>query len=125
MKRLMLALLGLFFAQNAFSANVTEMSQQQLLTQDKGSEILILDVRTPAEFAEGHVPGAVNISHNQLEKRLSEILSKKDKPVVVYCRSGVRAAKALKVLEQHDFSKLYHLTGDMLGWQEAKLKTEK
>jgi len=86
---------------------------------------LVLDVRTPAEFAEGHVPGAVNISHNQLEKRLSEILSKKDKPVVVYCRSGVRAAKALKVLEQHDFSKLYHLTGDMLGWQEAKLKTEK
>ena len=125
MKQLFLALLGFFFAQNSFSANVSEMSQKQLLSQAKSAETLILDVRTPKEFAQGHVPGAVNISHSVLEQRLTEIAAKKDKPVVVYCKSGVRAGIALKILEKHHFTDLHHLSGDMLGWEKAQLKIEK
>ena len=51
---------------------------------------LLLDVRTPEEFAQGHLPGAVLIPHDQLASRLAEI---EGKPwVLVYCRSGARAA---------------------------------
>lgn len=57
---------------------------------------LILDVRTPAEFAAGHVPGAVLIPHDQLAARLDEI--GRDRWVLVYCRSGRRAEAAEKVL---------------------------
>jgi len=125
MKNIFLAILGLFFTQSAFSADVSEMTQQQLLSQPKDSKLLILDVRTPQEFAQGHVPGAVNISHTEIENRLSEILKGKDEPVVVYCRSGVRAGKALDILKQQGFSDLHHLQGDMLGWEKAQLAIEK
>jgi len=125
MKNIFLAILGLFFTQSAFSADVSEMTQQQLLSQPKDSKLLILDVRTPQEFAQGHVPGAVNISHTEIENRLSEILKGKDEPVVVYCRSGVRAGKALDILKQQGFSDLHHLQGGMLGWEKAQLAIEK
>ena len=49
---------------------------------------LVLDVRTPDEFTSGHVPGAMNISHEQLASQLDEFGTAKDKPVVVYCERG-------------------------------------
>lgn len=84
---------------------------------------VILDVRTPEEYAAGHVPGAINIPHDQVRARLAEIDSAKDQPIVVYCRSGRRAAQALATLHDAGFSRLLHMTGDMLAWdQEAGTK---
>jgi rhodanese-related sulfurtransferase len=60
------------------------------------------------------VPGAVNISHEQLGSRLDEV--PKDKDVVLYCRSGRRAAMAADVLRANGYSRLSHLEGDMLAW---------
>jgi len=74
----------------------------------------VLDVRTPEEFAAGHVPGAVNISHEQLAARLAEV--PKDKDVVLYCRSGKRAGMAADVLRANGYTRLSHLEGDMLAW---------
>lgn len=59
---------------------------------------LLLDVRTAAEFAEGHLPGAVNISHDELPRRLDEVTRLKPQKIVVYCRSGRRSAIAQKTL---------------------------
>ncbi|MDH4234717.1 MAG: rhodanese-like domain-containing protein, partial [Gallionella sp.] len=77
---------------------------------------LILDVRSPQEYAEGHIPGAVNISFDQLSSRLAEIGSYKDKDVVLYCKSGRRAGIAANTLQAAGFSKLLHLDGDMNAW---------
>lgn len=77
---------------------------------------LVLDVRRPDEFAAGHVPGAVNIPHDQIADRLAELEASKDRPIVAYCGSGRRAAIALAVLHEAGFTKLLHLTGDMPGW---------
>lgn len=60
----------------------------------------ILDVRTPAEFAEGHYANAVNLPVQQLKERLAEA-GPKDKPVLVYCRSGHRSAMAKKILVEN------------------------
>lgn len=65
---------------------------------------LVLDVRTPAEFESGHVQGAVNVPVDLLPGRLDE-LGAKDRPVVLYCRSGGRSARAAAILRQ-------------AGWQE-------
>lgn len=64
---------------------------------------LIVDVRTPAEFALGHYPGAVNIPLQELDRRLPELGPKK-RPVVVYCRTGNRSGKAKAVLLREGFA---------------------
>jgi rhodanese-related sulfurtransferase len=86
---------------------------------DAADAPVILDVRTPEEFAEGHVPGAINISHDELAARLAEIESARDAEVVVYCRSGRRAGIAEELLRAEGFGNLKHLEGDMLAWLEA------
>jgi rhodanese-related sulfurtransferase len=92
------------------------LSQDALLALPKaGDEApFVLDVRTPEEFVTGHVPGAVNIPHEQIATRLAEV--PKDKDVVLYCRSGRRAAMAGQVLAQNGYGRLQHLEGDMTAW---------
>ena len=103
------------------AAKVGSISAGQLLDQAAAHRPtpVILDVRTPAEFAAGHIPGAVNVPHDQIGARLDELAGARDREVVVYCRSGKRAALALDVLGQHGFKHLAHLQGDMPGWEAA------
>jgi phage shock protein E len=68
----------------------------------------LLDVRSPAEHAAGHIDGALNIPVGDLEQRLSE-LSGKDQPIVVYCRSGARSASAKRVLQGAGFTAVHDL----------------
>ncbi len=101
------------------------MTQQQLLSRlDAGSAPLVLDVRTPKEYAESHVPGAVNIRHDELAARLAEVSAGHDDEVVVYCESGRRAGMAEGVLKQAGFGRVLHLEGDMAGWRKAGLPRE-
>ena len=81
--------------------------------------LVVLDVRTPEEYAAGHVPGAINVPHDQIEGRLAELSGLRDKDVVVYCKSGRRAALALEVLGRNGYTRLSHLDGDMQGWSAA------
>jgi len=103
-------------AASVAKASVTTMSQDALLQHQQmhGDHLYVLDVRTPEEYAAGHVPGAVNISHEQLAARLAEV--PKDKDVVLYCRSGKRAGMAADVLQANGYTRLSHLEGDMLAW---------
>ena len=59
-----------------------------------------IDVRTPAEYETGHLPGAHNIDFDQIATRITEIAKAKDVPIIVYCRSGRRSALAKETLEQ-------------------------
>ncbi|MGB1263669.1 MAG: rhodanese-like domain-containing protein [Cognaticolwellia sp.] len=99
------------------------ISQQQLLSLMGApkTNILVLDVRSAEEFAQGHIKGAVNISHQQINENLSKIIAFKDQTVVVHCRSGRRAAIAETALRAEGFSDLRHLKGDMNDWQAADL----
>ena len=62
--------------------------------EQKDASMIILDVRTPEEFAAGHVPGAVNIPYTHLPARLSELQDAGDKDIVLYCATGIRAERA-------------------------------
>ncbi len=112
----------------AFAHNNDDISQQDLqkiMASANKTSIVLLDVRTPEEYAEGHVPGAINISHNQIKENLNKLIAHKNDTVVVYCRSGHRAGIAKGILAENGFTKLRHLTGDMNGWYAAKLPIEK
>jgi rhodanese-related sulfurtransferase len=84
--------------------------------------VYVLDVRTPEEYAAGHVPGAVNIAIGTLDERVSEV--PKDRLIVVYCEKGSRAARAEKLLSANG-REVRHLAGDMSGWRAAKLEVER
>lgn len=73
----------------------------------------LLDVRTQQEFAAGHIEGALNIPLQELQQRLHEL--PKDRPVVVYCRSGNRSSSAAKLLENQGYSAVHDL-GGMSRW---------
>ncbi len=92
------------------------ISPQALLErQAKGDpSLFVLDVRTPKEYAAGHVPGAINVPYDQVASHLAVI--PKDKDVVLYCQSGRRAGLAAEVLQASGYTKLEHLQGDIQGW---------
>ncbi len=102
---------------------VTQEEMVRLI--DAGAAPLILDVRRPDEFAEGHVPGALLIPHTELAERLAEIDAAREAGVIVYCESGRRAGMAEELLIAQGFSNVQHLEGDMRAWRRANLLTEK
>ena len=75
---------------------------------------LLVDVRTPEEFAAGHIAGAVNIPLGQLDDRMDE-LGPRDAPLVLYCRSGNRSGQAARVLASAGFTGVHDL-GAMSRW---------
>jgi phage shock protein E len=75
---------------------------------------LLLDVRTQREFAAGHIPGAMNIPIDGLSARIAEVGSK-DRRVIAYCASGVRSARAVKILRDAGFKDPLNL-GGMNRW---------
>ncbi len=105
----------------AAPARVERIQPQVYLDQFSGQPHLLLDVRTPQEFASGHIPGAVNISLQTLESRLNELPT--DQPIVVYCRSGNRSATAANLLLRRGFAPLYDL-GGILTWQAQGLPVQ-
>lgn len=126
MNRMVLAALAAMILVPAWAGEAGRISQDALLEKmaSDGNGLLVLDVRTAKEFAEGHLPGAVNISHDELEARLAELAGHRESEVVVYCRSGRRAGFALDLLEKAGFGRLYHLEGDYLAWSAAERPVE-
>lgn len=90
----------------------------QRLQQDDGPTPTVLDIRTPEEFADGHVPGAVNIPLVELEARMSELPAQR--PVIVYCRSGRRTQTAIPQLRARGYA-VTEMSGSMLAWRAAGL----
>jgi rhodanese-related sulfurtransferase len=72
------------------------------------SGIKVVDVRTPAEFASGHLPGAVNIPHDEVARRHAEV-GPASTPVLLYCRSGRRTEIAARALREKGFSAIYDM----------------
>jgi rhodanese-related sulfurtransferase len=74
----------------------------------------LVDVRTPQEFASGHIAGAVNIPVQDLGRRMAE-LDGKERPIVLYCRSGARSSAAARMLKSAGYAQVHDL-GSMGRW---------
>ncbi len=82
---------------------------------------LVLDVREDKETREGILHGAKNIPVGVLEKRIDEVGKNKERPVLVYCRSGNRSVTASNVLTKHGFTRVNNLKGGIIAWQNSNL----
>lgn len=76
-----------------------------------GSDVLIIDVRTAEEYAQGHIEGAINIPVDQFQTDFDSLALSKDKPLALYCRSGNRSSFAYQILIKAGFDKVYHAPG--------------
>ncbi len=122
MRRLPFAVLAAAIAFGALAANPVLIEPKTVVERLAWGDrsLVVLDVRTPEEFAEGHVPGAINIPHTEIASRIGELSGARDRDLVVYCRSGVRTEQALAALREAGFSRLFHLKGDYTRWSEEK-----
>ncbi len=88
-------------------------------------DAVVLDVREPAEYAQGHIPRARHVPLGELSRRLNELEKFRDKPIIVACRSGHRSAGACGILARNGFQNVYNLAGGMIAWEAANLPVEK
>lgn len=118
-------MLGLVLATNVV-AESSGVDVQTLAARQQANEppALILDTRTPEEFAAGRVPGATLVPHDAIDAALAELTPYRDREIVLYCRSGRRSQLAEDALRQHGFTHLTQLEGSWLAWEAAGLPVE-
>lgn len=114
-------------------ARIREIGPDEL-RQMQARGVPVVDVREPGEFAEGHIPGAVNIPRGVLEFEVDghpavncvrdPALGHRDQPVILNCRSGARSAMAADALRQLGFAEPLSLAGGFMGWANAGLPVE-
>ncbi len=76
----------------------------------------LIDVRESYEYAQGHIPGAVNIPLSHLERRLAE-MPDKNQPIYLYCRGGMRSRLAGKLLSRNGYTRLAYLSGGIMAYE--------
>ena len=122
-----LAWLCLFMALGMGACSQGESDAPEILPQDLMARLaaevppVVLDVRTPQEYAAGHVPGALNVPHKALAGRLADVLSFRDREIVLYCERGKRSTMARGVLLEAGFTSVRHLRGHMVEWRRQQL----
>lgn len=120
--RSLLAATAIAFAAAAHAGETPKIDQATLLKriQQEDAALIVLDVRTPEEYAAGHVPGALNIPYTHLPARIAELPDVSGKDIVLYCTTGVRAERGAERLRENGFTRLLHLEGDMRAWREKQ-----
>ncbi len=103
-------------------ASLTPAAAVQLMNNE---DVVLLDVREPAETIGGKIAKAIQIPVGALGKRVSELEKHKNKTLLVYCKSGARAGTACKELSKNGFEKVFSLNGGIMAWQDAHLPVNK
>jgi thioredoxin len=106
----------------AIFKSITPKKAGEMIATDKP---LILDVRTPSEFYAERIPNSMLIPVQQLADRIGELGAYKDKPILVYCRSGNRSIPASQILIRNGFKKVYNMQHGIGGWTKDNLPVER
>ncbi|WP_372626731.1 rhodanese-like domain-containing protein [Arsukibacterium sp.] len=124
---------------NEAKHNISEVKVAELATYlEQTSEPRLIDVREPAEFAQGHIAGAINYPRGVLEMQLANhpavaasgcaaevaLAELARQPLYLICRSGGRSALAAESLQRMGFNDVYSVAGGMQGWLDANLATQ-
>ena len=99
--------------QGAVYVNITAEEAKQIM--DSQECYIILDVRTQEEYDQGHIPGATQISHEEITEKAEEVLMDKDQLILVYCRSGRRSKIAAEALVELGYTNIKEF-GGIIDW---------
>jgi len=125
--RVLIAIFGLCALPVSFAETLSVASLENTVLATQiiyGTAPVIVDVRTPEEFSEGHVPGALNIPFGEIANRRDELGIEPDGMLVVYCRSGKRAGIAQQALAELGYTGLVDLDGHWLDWSAKALPVQ-
>jgi rhodanese-related sulfurtransferase len=128
------ALAGLFFHwQGAMEGEAADMARLENVTPAEAArlmegnganpEFVVLDVRTPEEYRDGHLEGAVMIDFRSNGFREKVEALDREKTYLVYCRTGNRSGSAISMMEEMGFRRIYHLADGIKGWKEKGFQT--
>ena len=99
--------------QGAVYVNITAEEAKQIMDNEEG--YIILDVREQDEYDAGHIPGAIVISHEEIEEKAEDVLTDKDQLILVYCRSGRRSKIAAEALVELGYTNIKEF-GGIIDW---------
>ena len=107
-------------------ADITPQVASKLIAENRDDpDFIIIDVRTPEEFAAGHIENAINIDFRSegFEDSINEL--DKNKTYLVYCRTANRSRSAVNIMEELDFNEIYHMLGGIVQWEAEGLPIAK
>jgi phage shock protein E len=120
MKKIIYLVLSLFITGTAFAQDKKAVSAAEFEKSIADKKAIIIDVRRPEEFKEGHIKGAVNANWQNLDEFKAKTANlDKNKPVYVYCLAGVRSDKAADYLLKSGFKQVVGLDGGIKAWNDA------
>ena len=102
-------------------AQVETITAAQLAAMVEAGEVVLVDVRTPGEFGEARLSGALNAPLSTFDP--ASIPMEESRETILYCRSSFRSGQAAEMLSKHINGKVRHLEGGIIAWQEAGLDT--
>ncbi len=105
----------------AGGARVTSQEAVRLMNRESA---VVLDVREPTEFQSGHINRALNIPLGQVAGRIPELKKFQERPIIVYCATGARSARAAAILHKQGFAGARNLTGGITAWRNSNLPIE-
>ena len=97
----------------AVYVNITAEEAKAIMDTEQG--YVILDTRTREEYDQGHIPGAIQISHDEITEKAEEVLTDKDQLILVYCRSGRRSKIAAEALVELGYTNIKEF-GGIIDW---------
>jgi len=122
--------LGIILLMLLYSYFGDKLSGFQTISPDEATRLYndgakLIDVRSETEYKTGFIGEAENLPISSFESKISKLEPHKEKPIIVYCQSGARSAKAAGILAKHGFTQVYNLRGGILSWTAAGLPTNK
>lgn len=88
---------------------------------EAGIKVILLDVRTPGEFARGRIAGSINLPVDQVSQKVEEVIPDKSSAIYVYCLSGSRSLYAVADMMGLGYTSVYNVTNGLLAWRAEKL----
>jgi len=101
--------------------NIQEISPQDAASALKRCDALLIDVRDPNEWQEGHIPGAKNFSRGTVELEIEEAAPDLSTPIITHCGGGGRSALAAESLQRMGYNNVKSMAGGFKAWKAAGL----
>lgn len=96
---------------NREEENIDYENVKTILKNDK--QAILIDVRSPQEYKEGHLEGSINFPLYDLERKYNSKLQNKNNTIILYCQSGSRSKRALKILKEQGYTSVYQIEGGL------------
>ena len=107
----------------AAKKNIQEISPEDAASALKRGDALLIDVRDPDEWEEGHIPGAKNFSRGTVELEIEEAAPDLSTAIITHCGGGGRSALAAESLQRMGYKNVKSMAGGFKGWKAAGLPT--